>query len=75
VFGLVVLHCDEYFSVVDVKDLERSSICHLNFFEIMKDLPIELQMRICHVALGIDKVFFSPKHSDQALRKILLARI
>lgn len=62
VFSLVVGLCDDYFSLEE--DMVR------RFFNIMRKLPIELQMLICNRAFELTDDFIRKERIDDAIIKL-----
>jgi len=73
VFALTVFLCDELLQLKPASHSAAATASATQFFTISSKLPMELQMILCHRAVGSMKQNILPKDSEAAFKD--LARI
>ena len=73
VFALTVFLCDDLLQLKTAATLSPATAAATRFFTIIKRLPMELQMILCHRAVGSMKQNILHKDSEVAFKS--LARI
>ena len=73
VFALTVFHCDDLLQLKLASSPAATAAVAARFFTIAKELPMELQMVLCHRGVGSTKQNILQKDSEAAFKS--LARI
>ena len=67
-FSLVVMLCDDYFTLTQLESPDISDI--KRFFNIAKRLPIEMQMTLCNRIFGLSDDLITKAALEKALRHL-----